>query len=54
MAVGLGWPNFYLACTLLAIPGLLLLPFIRHWFGESSASPSAPDAQRSALQSSES
>ena len=33
MAAELGWPQFYVVCTLLAIPGLLLLPFVRHWFG---------------------
>jgi len=55
MAEALGWPQFYIACTLLAIPGLLLLPFVRHWFGESPVAPAvAQERPRSALQSSQS
>ena len=53
MAEGLGWPQFYVACTLLAIPGLLLLPLVRQWFGEEASKRSAP-TRRSALQSSQS
>jgi PAT family beta-lactamase induction signal transducer AmpG len=53
MAEGLGWPQFYVVCTLLAIPGLLLLPLVRQWFGEEASKQSAP-ADRSALQSSQS
>jgi PAT family beta-lactamase induction signal transducer AmpG len=53
MAEQLGWPQFYVVCTLLAIPGLLLLPLVRQWFGEDASKTSAP-AGRSALQSSQS
>jgi PAT family beta-lactamase induction signal transducer AmpG len=53
IAEGLGWPQFYVACTLLAIPGLLLLPLVRQWFGEEASKRSAPTG-RSALQSSQS
>lgn len=53
IAAELGWHQFYIACTLLAIPGLMLLPLVRHWFAESSdAAPTS--ASRSALQSSQS
>jgi len=38
MAAQLGWPQFFVACALLAIPGLLLLPLVRQWFGEPPAS----------------
>jgi PAT family beta-lactamase induction signal transducer AmpG len=41
MAEALGWPQFFVVCTLLALPGLLLLPVVRAWFGstpESTAS----------------
>lgn len=34
MASYLGWPQFFIVCALIAIPGLLLLPAVRHWFGE--------------------
>jgi PAT family beta-lactamase induction signal transducer AmpG len=34
MAAGLGWPQFFIVCTLIAIPGLLLLPVVRHSFGD--------------------
>ncbi len=33
MAEALGWPQFFAVCALLAIPGLLLLPLVRQWFG---------------------
>ena len=54
LAEGLGWPQFYLVCTLLAIPGLLMLPLVRHWFGESPAPPEPRERGSSALRSSES
>jgi PAT family beta-lactamase induction signal transducer AmpG len=54
MAAALGWPQFYLMCTLLAIPGLLMLPLVRHWFGESPDAPEARGSASSALQRSES
>jgi PAT family beta-lactamase induction signal transducer AmpG len=34
MAAQLGWPQFFIVCALLALPGLLLLPLVRQWFGE--------------------
>jgi PAT family beta-lactamase induction signal transducer AmpG len=46
MAEQLGWAPFYVVCALLAIPGLLLLPVVRHWFGEE---PAAAPSGRSAL-----
>jgi PAT family beta-lactamase induction signal transducer AmpG len=33
IAEALGWPQFFALCTLLALPGLLLLPVVRAWFG---------------------
>ena len=33
IAEALGWPQFFVVCTLLALPGLLLLPVVRAWFG---------------------
>lgn len=55
MAAALGWPQFYLVCTLLAIPGLLMLPLVRHWFGEPpAAEPARREREGSALQSSQS
>ncbi|NLO80849.1 MAG: AmpG family muropeptide MFS transporter [Xanthomonadaceae bacterium] len=47
LAQGLGWPWFFTLCTLLAIPGLLLLPCFRPWLQEdpvaeaTAAKPSA-------------
>jgi MFS transporter, PAT family, beta-lactamase induction signal transducer AmpG len=35
MAEALGWPQFFVVCTLLALPGLLLLPVVRAWFAEA-------------------
>ena len=52
LAEALGWPQFFVVCTLLALPGLLLLPVVRAWFG--SAPTSTPAATGSALQSSQS
>jgi PAT family beta-lactamase induction signal transducer AmpG len=37
MAEQLGWPQFFIVCALIAIPGLVLLPVVRHWFGEDAA-----------------
>jgi PAT family beta-lactamase induction signal transducer AmpG len=54
LAAELGWPQFYVACTLLAIPGLLLLPLVRHWFGHAPAAEPTPEGRRSVLQSSQS
>jgi MFS transporter, PAT family, beta-lactamase induction signal transducer AmpG len=54
MAAGLGWPQFYIVCALLAIPGLLLLPLVRYWFGENTAQASARADEAPALQSSQS
>lgn len=50
MAEALGWPQFFVVCTLLAIPGLVLLPALRAWFGaapEQQASSAAPRLQSS-------
>jgi len=52
MAEALGWPQFFVVCTLLALPGLLLLPVVRAWFGGDSTS--RRTAAESALQSSQS
>ncbi len=54
MAAELGWSSFYVVCTLLAIPGLLLLPFVRHWFSEATAAAPVPERTQSAFQSSQS
>jgi MFS transporter, PAT family, beta-lactamase induction signal transducer AmpG len=55
MAAALGWSQFYVVCTLFALPGLLLLPLLRSWFGgEHLAKPAAVTPKRSALQSSQS
>jgi PAT family beta-lactamase induction signal transducer AmpG len=32
-----GWTNFFLLCTVLAIPGMLLLFKVAPWNGEDSA-----------------
>jgi PAT family beta-lactamase induction signal transducer AmpG len=37
IAMGLGWSWFFAFCTLLAIPGLLLLPRFRHWLRPDTA-----------------
>jgi PAT family beta-lactamase induction signal transducer AmpG len=52
IAEALGWPQFFVLCTLLAIPGLLLLPIVRSWFGATPESRGS--AAGSALQSSQS
>ena len=55
MADALGWPQFYVVCTLLAIPGLVLLVVVRQWFGPAPERPAAVAANsESALQSSQS
>ena len=33
---GLGWENFFILCTLLAIPGMLLLFKVAPWNGKGS------------------
>jgi PAT family beta-lactamase induction signal transducer AmpG len=38
MAEGLGWPGFFLFCTLIAIPGLLLL----RWVTQLANGPAQP------------
>jgi MFS transporter, PAT family, beta-lactamase induction signal transducer AmpG len=52
MAEALGWPQFFVVCTLLALPGLLLLPVVRAWFGSVPERQSATG--ESALHSSQS
>ena len=54
MAEALGWPQFFIVCALLAIPGLLLLPVVRQWFGPAPQPPPAAESRGSALQSSQS
>jgi PAT family beta-lactamase induction signal transducer AmpG len=54
MAEALGWPQFFTVCALLAIPGLLLLPLVRQWFGSSSEPQASATNSGSALQSSQS
>jgi PAT family beta-lactamase induction signal transducer AmpG len=53
MAEALGWPQFFIVCAVLALPGLLLLPIVRQWFGAPAAG-SVATGERSALQSSQS
>jgi PAT family beta-lactamase induction signal transducer AmpG len=52
MAEALGWPQFFVVCTLLAIPGLVLLPALRAWFGAAPEQQASSAASR--LQSSQS
>jgi PAT family beta-lactamase induction signal transducer AmpG len=52
MAEALGWPQFFVVCTLLAIPGLALLPALRAWFGAAPEQQASSAASR--LQSSQS
>jgi PAT family beta-lactamase induction signal transducer AmpG len=52
IAEALGWPQFFVVCTLLALPGLLLLPVVRAWF--DSAPERTKTATGSELQSSQS
>jgi len=54
MAEALGWPQFFVVCALLAIPGLLLLPLVRQWFGPAPTSGAAVASGGAALQSSQS
>jgi MFS transporter, PAT family, beta-lactamase induction signal transducer AmpG len=35
-AVSMGWPNFFLATAILALPGLVLLPFFAPWNATTS------------------
>lgn len=37
-AEAMGWPAYFIACTLVAVPGLLLLLRFRGWMGEPAAS----------------
>ena len=34
LAQGLGWSNFFLLCTLFALPGMVLLHWVAPWHGE--------------------
>ena len=54
MAEALGWPQFYVVCAFLAIPGLLLLPIVHNWLGEHTGQAPARAEGESALQSSQS
>ena len=54
MAEALGWPQFFIVCAVLALPGLLLLPLVRQWFGPGPSAVPAPPHGGSALQSSQS
>lgn len=54
IAEALGWPQFFIVCALLALPGLLLLPFVRQWFGPVPEQPMVAQGRSSALQSSQS
>jgi PAT family beta-lactamase induction signal transducer AmpG len=54
MAEALGWPQFFVVCALLALPGLLLLPLVRQWFGPAPTQGAAEEGRDSALQSSQS
>jgi len=37
VAESLGWPLFYSACTLLAVPGLVMLPWVAPWSADDDA-----------------
>lgn len=54
MAEAMGWPQFFIVCALLAIPGLLLLPLVRQWFGSEPQAQAGDPSRASALQSSQS
>jgi PAT family beta-lactamase induction signal transducer AmpG len=54
MAEALGWPQFFIVCALLALPGLLLLPLVRQWFGPGPEANASATSSRSGLQSSQS
>ncbi len=41
MATDLGWSRFFIVCTLLALPGLLLLTRFRPWLEQNDAAPAA-------------
>jgi PAT family beta-lactamase induction signal transducer AmpG len=49
MAAELGWPLFFIVCTLIAIPGLVLLPIVRHWFRDDTAPAPTRGRDHSAL-----
>ncbi|HEY8521440.1 MAG TPA: MFS transporter [Gammaproteobacteria bacterium] len=49
LAEFLGWPQFFVACTLIALPGLLLLPVVRHWFGDAAVRRVPAEGGRSAV-----
>jgi len=54
MAEALGWPQFFAVCAALALPGLLLLPLVRQWFGTGPEQTVAGESRSSTLQSSQS
>jgi PAT family beta-lactamase induction signal transducer AmpG len=54
MAEALGWPQFFIVCALLALPGLLLLPLVRQWFGPGPQQSAGAADRSSALHSSQS
>ena len=54
MAEALGWPQFFAVCAFLALPGLLLLPLVRQWFGQEPEQTVAAKNSASPLQSSQS
>lgn len=41
----LGWIPFFLVCALVAIPGLVLLLSLRHWFEDADEPVAAPEAR---------
>ncbi|EQD80228.1 muropeptide transporter, partial [mine drainage metagenome] len=43
LALGLGWPLFFIVCGFLAAPGLILLNRFRHWL---DVPPDPPPATR--------
>jgi PAT family beta-lactamase induction signal transducer AmpG len=36
-ATVLGWPTFFVACALVAIPGLVLLLWLKSWIADGAA-----------------
>lgn len=49
MAAELGWSQFFIVCALLALPGLLLLPVVRHAFGDQRRPVPPPARDQSAF-----
>ncbi|MHB1544482.1 MAG: AmpG family muropeptide MFS transporter [Gammaproteobacteria bacterium] len=46
LALGLGWPLFFIVCGVLAAPGLILLRRFRHWLDAPPAPPDLPQVSR--------